>query len=667
MSLLEARLKHTSRTTRQVTLIGMIFGTSLAAIFAFIPSVGLWKGLYAGAGVWIASYTFAVQISSRQTSRLRPLLAWSLGLMVFSASLLYYQGFLSVLLFPGGLAYLVQRAVNAVTYLINPYARFEDQLLDHLASSAVQRNPAAAGKQLRKLISHHQKTLTRALEADLGRSERQPGSKASTQPFQRVIDLITLGGDPPQALLPLLGRAYLGLGRTLFEQGRHAEAVEALKSSAGPHRERLFYLGWAHVRVGDYNAGILAYQEALRHAGPDAELCYRLGCALAHIGRYRPALESLRQSLELEESAKTYIQIGNAHTALGEWKAAREALHKGLELAPTADGWYSEAICLARMGEPQPAERSLQRALEQDASHQPSLLALGILLEAAGNVEGAHSAYERAAAIIPDDPHTRLRMGALANRRGLHTEALAALSAAWQAGIQSDELYYQLGLANAKTGHWDEAIAAWSLLLDRHPQDETLRRAVDNCHYERGRQRFAAGDYAGAVQDWEACLASTDAQDGLREAFREAAFRQAAGLLHTVATSPASLNEARAALKKASDYAHPGEDRLLWLDALLQLAAGDFQTAARDLAQLQRAFSGEARLAYHLGFALYQAGQGSQAVPYLEQALEAPLSASQRQAASLMLAEYSAAADQWDDAAQMYRLAFETQAELSRG
>jgi uncharacterized protein HemY len=148
----------------------------------------------------------------------------------------------------------------------------------------------------------------------------------------------------------------------------------------------------------------------------------------------------------------------------------------------------------------------------------------------------------------------------------------------------------------------------------------------------------------------------------LRNALGEAAFRQAAGWLQAAAADTTCLEEARAALRKAQSYSKRGEERLAWLEALLYLVEGDFQAAAEGFGWLYKAAKDDRQLAYHLGYALFRNGQPGQAVPYLQQALDAPLSAAQRQAVCLMLAEQSAAGEQWIEAAELYRMGFEMQA-----
>ncbi len=102
-----------------------------------------------------------------------------------------------------------------------------------------------------------------------------------------------------------------------------------------------------------------------------------------------------------------------------------------------------------------------------------------------------------------------------------------------------------------------------------------------------------------------------------------------------------------------------GDDRRIRLfTALADLAGGDAQAAVRGLRSLNDS-PGDTQAAYHLGFALRQAGQPDQAAPYLEQALRAGLPPHLRQGACLMLADIHSAASRWPEAARMYREALE--------
>jgi Flp pilus assembly protein TadD len=243
-----------------------------------------------------------------------------------------------------------------------------------------------------------------------------------------------------------------------------------------------------------------------------------------------------------------------------------------------------------------------------------------------------------------------------------HREEPSAQPGPAQAQPESwlDEVGYYLGLAHAQEEQWPEAIAVWSELAGRCPDDAALQLDLARCQYQLGRRHFAANDFAAAADAWKRC-ARTMQDDALYTALAEAYFRRGTELLAPAAHGESVPDEALTALSNAGEIEGRDSTRILTSTALVALAAGQSQLAVQQLRALYARDPHDARATYHLGFALRQAGQDGEARQFLEEALRAPgtpLPPRLRMGACLILAEIHAAAERWHEAAQMYTAAF---------
>jgi tetratricopeptide (TPR) repeat protein len=466
--------------------------------------------------------------------------------------------------------------------------------------------------------------------------------------------------------------ANLGLGRALFEQGQYEEAIACLQNPTSPdwERDRLYYLGRCRSMRGEYQQGLVAYQQALDAGGPDAATYYAMGCAYANLGQWQSALAALKHSLDVEVSSKAYIQQGHVLMAMGDRAAAFDAYQRAASLTPDlADAHYAIGLYYYLEGDPDTALLGFNSALKCSPDYALAHLGLGAIREAQGQLEAAQEHYAKALSQGAPADQVLLRIGVVAARRGQAEEALEPLTKARQIGVDNDELLYYLGLAHARLAHWEDAVEAWSIFQQRYPDDQTTLLNLTRCRYHLGHERFAAGAYAAAAEAWEACIAVYQEEPALKQALIEAYFRQGVVLL----TRPdqltrAALKNARKVFKRALALADGGDRRIQFFAALSTLAEGDYQAAVDALCAILESDGSNVdhHVAYHLALALHHAGRSDEAVPYFEQALQAPLPPHLHLGARLALAGIHIDAGRWSEAAEMYRRMFAPDESLAR-
>ncbi len=186
---------------------------------------------------------------------------------------------------------------------------------------------------------------------------------------------------------PTFRDMWYELGLVLHEQGRYAEAIDALRRGVeAPQGQAvtpstlLLTMGQIHRQAQAWEEAAQAYAEALawdQFTDPDQR-----GVALYGYGL---ALRNLKR-----------------------WEEARAAFAAFLELRP--DHYWArihQASVLQQMGRTEEAEALLRRAIELRPEIQPAYRALADLYATEGRVEEAIELYQQVLAIDPEDQGAR--------------------------------------------------------------------------------------------------------------------------------------------------------------------------------------------------------------------------------------------------------------------
>ncbi len=166
-----------------------------------------------------------------------------------------------------------------------------------------------------------------------------------------------------------------------------------------------------------------------------------------------------------------------------------EGARPGAPDGATATGTGAAATMPDRAGEPEP----------------PATADLGLLLEAAGDLEGAEAAYREAAASDDPDqaPKAARNLGLLLKDRGDQDGAVAAYRQAIASGHpdQAPKAANNLGFLLARTGDLDGAVAAYRWAVDSGHRDQApaAARNLGLLHEQRGETDQARRLYRWAI------------------------------------------------------------------------------------------------------------------------------------------------------------------------
>jgi Flp pilus assembly protein TadD len=197
--------------------------------------------------------------------------------------------------------------------------------------------------------------------------------------------LLAGGADLPQV--------HQNLGISLQRLRRHEEAVEQFRQvlNADPQaRGARALLGSSLMALGRLEEAVAQLEQAVEEMPEDQLVRRELGRAYSAQGR---PLEAVRQYRELarlapEDPEYAYL-LGEAYLAVVQWS-------------------YSRLVGSA------PESARVYQGLAQN-------------LAAAGNLEGAAQALEKAVGLAPDLPDLHLLLATVYLRQGRHAEALAAV------------------------------------------------------------------------------------------------------------------------------------------------------------------------------------------------------------------------------------------------
>jgi len=228
--------------------------------------------------------------------------------------------------------------------------------------------------------------------------------------------------------------------------------------------------GIDHYRQGRYPKAAQAFEKARALAPNDPEISDLLATALLHANRQAAAREEFERRLKLEPEALS-PRLGLARVAVrdGDFDLAERFYREVLERAPTDQvALYNLGWLRYRGGGYEEARDLLRRMVGLAPDHAPAHYTLGLALERLGDAAGAEAELKRTVALEPDNARAHFNLMNLYVRAGRDADA-----------SREQELYRNLA--------------------DRFAAE----RAAEGT----ARDRFLAGDYPGALQEYDRLLA----------------------------------------------------------------------------------------------------------------------------------------------------------------
>lgn len=199
-----------------------------------------------------------------------------------------------------------------------------------------------------------------------------------------------------------------------------------------------------YYRVRDYAAAIEALAEVHR-LQPGFDVRPLMGGARVRLGERDAGLKLILDSIEESPSTSSLLTLADAYLFLELYVEAESVSRKALEVAPeSALAWHILGLSLRYLGRRRDAIAAFASAVElaPDMAHAWQEMGSQLIAEADGLREGI-VALNKAVAISPDDPWSRVRLGIALWRAG----EIGAARIQYKAAIEkapSDEFFSTL-------------------------------------------------------------------------------------------------------------------------------------------------------------------------------------------------------------------------------
>jgi tetratricopeptide (TPR) repeat protein len=250
----------------------------------------------------------------------------------------------------------------------------------------------------------------------------------------------------------------LQLARAFILGGKAREALDVLddvttRDLAGTFTvEVLYYKGFALDTLGEYDAAIVNYDEALKLRPEDPTILLAMGQAYLDAGRDDDAAGAFERVLAAApEDSRALTGLAYLELSSGDTEAAREKLERALAADP------ENALAMSYMGllEMDARKYDLARAhLENALALEPDNLTANYNLALIYAMQGQYGAAEqRFRAVLerkPEDGEARFYLAAVLEAQGKYAEALAEAEKVVQSGVVIEGLVEMLDRLEAR-------------------------------------------------------------------------------------------------------------------------------------------------------------------------------------------------------------------------
>lgn len=246
-----------------------------------------------------------------------------------------------------------------------------------------------------------------------------------------------------------------------------------------------------HEAQGAYEEATARYRQLVERY-PDMGAAYAgLGFALAAQGRYSGAQRAYQDALRRgERSALLYARLGHAYAALGHvgehLQSARAAYRAALQIdSQLRDVHAHWARVEARLGQRDEALALYATALQVDPADITARVELASLYREMGQPQVGRGVLAEGVSVATDAAILHQELGRFAWEDGQVERALEHVERALALDADLVLARRYVALIYSALGRYDEALAAYALLVDRQPMDASIRVSIGIVHSQR--------------------------------------------------------------------------------------------------------------------------------------------------------------------------------------
>lgn len=153
------------------------------------------------------------------------------------------------------------------------------------------------------------------------------------------------------------------------------------------------------------------------------------------------------------------------------------------------------ALSFAQSAHWRSTERIFAHTLEVNRRSWIAHTNRGLVLQTAGDLDGAQREYEAAIGAKPDHARALNNLGILLVQRGHAAEGEALVRRAMEADPRYARPHMNLAAILGNLGRFDEAESSARRAVELAPEDPTMRTTLGNVHLRQGRAREALADF----------------------------------------------------------------------------------------------------------------------------------------------------------------------------
>ena len=431
-----------------------------------------------------------------------------------------------------------------------------------------------------------------------------------------AITVAALGGLSGPAAGQKSGRAgaYYDDALARYERKDAAGAIVQLRNAL--HEDpgnlpALLLMGQAQLEAGDPAGAEKSFARALQLGIDRSEVAVPMAQALFDQGKYEAVLERFPvESVPPAKRIDLYLLRGHSQKGRGDTKSALRTFEDARKIEPrSAPVLLSYAELLAEVGRRAEAAKIADEAIAASPDNARFWTLKGSLALAAGDVDGALAALDRALVANPKQVDARIARVSLLVDLGRDATVESDLAVLKRENPDDPRANYLRAVYLGKRGNAAgarENLAAVANVMDAMPRDQILRRMPQLlllcgvAHYSLANNEKA-----------RTCL-----QDLLRVAPNHVGARRVLG---SVLLAQGDARGAIAALEPAQ-AASPGDVETLALLASAYLAQRRYRTANEYLEKALATSGGASDIHARLGLSLLGAGRSEVGIGHLEQA-----------------------------------------------
>ncbi|MBN2037482.1 MAG: tetratricopeptide repeat protein [Chitinispirillaceae bacterium] len=263
-----------------------------------------------------------------------------------------------------------------------------------------------------------------------------------------------------------------------------------------------FRLARTQQQLGEHNAAIVSYNEAVRIRPDAAEAWIEIGNEYATTADHEKAVEAFtKATLLVPDQPLLWYNLGISLEALSRFAEAENALSKAVEFLP--DHWEAHfALGRAESAQQlaQQAIASFSNVVEFNPDCTDAWKALGSELYGVESYQRAAVSLEKALELDPEDAAIWDLLGKSWYGASNYEKAVEASQKAVELQDDFFSAWVSLGQSHTEQSNFKEAHAAFAKAAELNPQDEEIWISVGNSLYAQGKYDESITAYQKAIE-----------------------------------------------------------------------------------------------------------------------------------------------------------------------